>query len=592
MKNKKWLFIITVIVLIVFISSVFILNNDTDWSENKKVNNEVNNIESKKKVYKHINPERISKNDSFKWKFVLNDIASVYPRREALVKDILVDIWDTVKAGDTLATLFEPWIIWESDSKINIKNTLLSTKYNLLSEIEIVKEAKISEADIKIEEKNIIITETINNFDSKIKALEKRIKDSNLIENPDYITSQSEKISNSKKNIDQKLDVLNIKLDEIFYDIRPMFYIWNIEDIDYLNIKSWDLSDLFWAKNSSIKTDLLYKVTLFQRETDNLSVLDKYSKITEINNSLIETLKNTITSVSIKESDISTYIVTLKSHNKSLLTLRDNYEDSVDMYNILLKSEKENFENLNLELDKLKSDKSLQIEKLKADLNVFKGSKDILIANEDKSITNIKNDILIARSNLDNEYLKSWDYKITSPFSWIISKRNLQIWEKITSNIEAFRITWVNTTLSRITKKEVKFFVPENLKNNLEINKIVSFSTWDKNSKNFTWVIYRISPEIDENNFSITVQAKVEDSISLPNNYTVRVNLETQVSIFKIPTTSIYNKNDRKIVYYKKENWKFGVRDITIISDDGEFSLVTGDFDETLQIVTTPIFIK
>ena len=45
-------------------------------------------------------------------------------------------------------------------------------------------------------------------------------------------------------------------------------------------------------------------------------------------------------------------------------------------------------------------------------------------------------------------------------------------------------------------------------------------------------------------------------------------------------------------MYYKKDNGKLGVQDINIISDDGEFSLVTGDFDESLKLVTTPIFVK
>jgi hypothetical protein len=38
-------------------------------------------------------------------------------------------------------------------------------------------------------------------------------------------------------------------------------------------------------------------------------------------------------------------------------------------------------------------------------------------------ITTIKNDIAIAKANLNNEYIKSGDYKIISPFSGKISKR-------------------------------------------------------------------------------------------------------------------------------------------------------------------------
>jgi membrane fusion protein (multidrug efflux system) len=146
--------------------------------------------------------------------------------------------------------------------------------------------------------------------------------------------------------------------------------------------------------------------------------------------------------------------------------------------------------------------------------------------------------------------------------------------------------------LSRITKKEVKFYVPENLKENLEMWKEVIFSLWGNKESSFTGTIYRISPEVDEKTFSITVQARVDEKILLPNKSTIRVNLKTKEEIFKIPSSSIYNKEERKIVYYKKENWKLGVRDINIVSDDGEYSLVTWNFDDTLKVVTTPIFIK
>jgi len=138
----------------------------------------------------------------------------------------------------------------------------------------------------------------------------------------------------------------------------------------------------------------------------------------------------------------------------------------------------------------------------------------------------------------------------------------------------------------------IKFYIPENLKDNLEMWKEITFSNWDNEWKSFTWTIYRISPEVDQNNLSITVQAKVSENIKLPNKSTVKVNLETKQEIFKIPSSTIYNKEDRKIVYYKKDNWKLWIRDINIISDDWEYSLITWNITDDLKIVTTPIFIK
>jgi multidrug efflux pump subunit AcrA (membrane-fusion protein) len=124
----------------------------------------------------------------------------------------------------------------------------------------------------------------------------------------------------------------------------------------------------------------------------------------------------------------------------------------------------------------------------------------------------------------------------------------------IKPSMEAFRLTDVETTLSKITKKEVKFLIPESLKENITIGKPITFSLGDNESKSYTGSIYRISPEVDEQTLSIIVQAKVNDTISLPNKSTLRVNIETQEEIYKLPSSTIYNKEERKIIYYKKEN--------------------------------------
>ena len=146
--------------------------------------------------------------------------------------------------------------------------------------------------------------------------------------------------------------------------------------------------------------------------------------------------------------------------------------------------------------------------------------------------------------------------------------------------------------IEKSTKKEVKFLVPESLKENIVIGKEVIFFLSDNESNTYTGSIYRISPEVDEQTLSIIVQAKVNDNISLPNKSTLRVSLETQQELFKVPSSTIYSKQERKIIYYKKDNWKLWVRDINIVSNDWEYSLITGNIDENLKVVSTPIFIK
>lgn len=643
MNHKKWFILAAIISFIAVSYIVFATNTDTNVNSKEQGEQSQN-----KKVYEHTNPERISKIDYFPWEFISNDTASIYPRRDALVKDILFDIWDEVNAWDTLAVLFTPWVEWEWNSKINIKNTLVSTKKDLFDDTLSVRNAKISEINTKIVEKEIIISETTKNLDAQISQLKAlvdnkwkvedntlenalvqvKVEEQNLetfvinLENAKILKDQ--KIIDSNNNKVQKEELFVSKIDEIYHSIIPIFYIWNEDDIDYKKVNSYDLSDIFWAKDSSLRNNLLEKIGEYEINKDVLSTTKKYELLKEVNILLIKTLKATIVSVDATEYQISKYITDINWYNSSLLSLRENYNDAVNSYNILIASEDEKIknieanierqkivinsknssyelvnsgkdetiENLELELKKLESSKSLQLQKLKAELETIKKSKNLLEAQEDKSLTLIENEIAIARADLNSEFIKSWDYKIISPFSWVISKRNIEIGWKISLTTEAFRISWVENSLSKITKNELKFYIPENSMKNIALEKEIHFYFWDEKIKSFTGSIYRISPEIDEKTFSITVQAKVNDNINLPNKSTVRVSLENKQNIFKIPTSSIYNKWERKIVYYKKDNGKLWVQDISIISDDGEFSLVSGNFDETLKVVTTPIFIK
>ena len=615
MKNKKWL--IVAVFFIITVILVIILNINTTPINDIYVNNQSAN---QKKEYKHTFPDRVSTNDYLKWEFISNDIASVYPRREALVRDILVDIWDEVNVWETLAILFNPWVWWEWQSNINLKSTVVLSKNQLLDEVINVKNAKIAELDQKISENEIVLKETINNFDSKILQIwwdnntsseySVQVKSLENLEN-NLINAKKlndELLNESNNNIKQKKELLSSKIDEIYNNIIPVLYLWNEDDIDFRKINTSDFSDYLWAKNTMLLWEFKTIIIAFHNNYDNLDLDKKYNDLLEINSKLITVLQNTIPSVSAwtTESIIASHISTINTYSTSLISQKEILDDAKNMYKILEVRQKEKIENLELQILKkeneivllwtksstTESEKKLVVEQLKAKIETLKKSRDLLIASEDKSITMLKNEIAIAKADLNSESIKSWDYKIISPFTWIISKRWIEIWEKISPNNEAFRLSWVDTTLSRITKKELKFYVPENLKNNIELWKVISFSNWDDKWKTFTWSIYRISPEVDEKNLSITVQAKVWENIKLPNKSTIRVDLETKQELFKIPSSTIYNKEDRKIIYYKKDNWKLWIRDVSIISDDWEYSLISWNISDDLKIVTTPIFIK
>ena len=628
MKKIIWGVIVSVILLASIFGYAYVSSEST-WEESK---NSTSMESQSQKIYQHTFPEQVTKSDFFAWSFIQNDVAGIYPRREALVKDILVDIGDTVKEWQTLAILFEPWVSGQAGSNIGLKSTMLNSSTKILADTKKIASAKIQEFDTKIREKEILLAETLNNYDIKISQaqnshdtrseslsntleVEEKVLSSLEVSLDNARLTKEEKLSEAKNNITQKETLLDSKIDEVYTGLIPLVYIGEENQVDYNDIRRWDLSQFFSARNSQIKNDLVLEINTFQNERGLLDVLAKYQLLLNINKLLVSGLENTSYSVGdTDEATVKSYITRAKLYETSLINQKEVYDDAIASLKVLEVSEAEKISGLEQQIEQQKakiarvesdnnlfvtdnsvklteSEKNLQVEKLTAELDTLRKTRSLLVANENKQITSASNSVAIARADLNKEYVASWDYKIVSPFSWVISKRDIEIGSMVSPKGEAFRVAWVDNSLSRITKQEIKFFVPESLQDQIELDMQVYFSTANE-SKSFTGIVYRISPEIDPDTRSITVQAKVDESIVLSNKSSIRVALKSETLTYRVPTSSIYNKWERKIMYYKKDNGKLWVQDINIISDDGEFSLVSWDFDTTLRVVTTPIFVK
>ncbi len=657
------------------------------------------------KVYEHMTPERVSKNDYFKWEFIANDIAWVYSRRDAIVKDILVDVWDSVRKWDVLALLLEPWVEGQAATTLKSRSTRVDSQWKILSETKKVLSAKIEEFDGKISEKEVVLNEMIKNYNQKIAlsenayetkkqslqlALEKertvlstlttRLKNTKVVENDDVDTltvqidnlkntqtqkketlqtelenlqnKHAEELSDLETNIVQRKELFQLKMDELYTQVIPLIYIWEESSIDYDSISKGDLNDYFSAKDSVNLSTLLEKVREYQAAKDSFDIDTQYNLLEEVIDYTLIGLESTLFSLGdTEETTVTSYIWKAQTYKSILVSQKELYSDTQSDVTVLKagqKKEKESIESAIEQIDAdtlaqivnlqkqtetqqiqwtvntddiqkqieeqvskisllesdialykdensvalIRSEKSLKTWALQAEIATLRKSKKLLIANENMKITRAWNDLLEAKADLDKEYVESKDYRIISPFTGIVSKRDLEVWQKVTQSKEAFRLIWVATDLAKWAKKEVKFYVPEYLLSEITIGKEINFSTTDDSGKLYTAKVWRISPEIDSETLTVTVQAKVQGNLSLPHKSTLRVWLETKENTFKVPASAIYNKWERKIVYYKKENGKLWVKDITIISDDWEFALVAWEFDETLKVVTTAIFVK
>lgn len=201
------------------------------------------------------------------------------------------------------------------------------------------------------------------------------------------------------------------------------------------------MSQFFSARNSQVKNDLVLEVKRFQNERYTLDTLSKYELVLQIVRLTVSGLENTVYSVSdTDEATVKSYISRAKTFETSLLSQKEVYDDAVANLKIVEVSEAEKISTIEQKIEEQKakiqrvqsdnelfttdnsveltqSEKKLQVEKLTAELDTLRKSRDLLVANEDKQITSAANSVAIAEANLNKEYVASGDYKIISPFS-------------------------------------------------------------------------------------------------------------------------------------------------------------------------------
>lgn len=131
---------------------------------------------------------------------------------------------------------------------------MLSSSNKILADTKKIASAKIAEFDTKIKEKEILLSETLDNFDIKISqaqntydtrsesltnTLEVEQKVLSTLETSleNALITKEEKILEAENNIPQKEALLGSKIDEVYTGIIPLIYIGEENQVDYNDIR-------------------------------------------------------------------------------------------------------------------------------------------------------------------------------------------------------------------------------------------------------------------------------------------------------------------------------------------------------------------
>lgn len=131
---------------------------------------------------------------------------------------------------------------------------MLNSSSKILADTRKVADARISEFESKIQEKETLLLQTLNNYDVQISQaqnnydtkteslgntleVEQKVLTSLEVNLENAKVTKVQKLEESNNNISQKETLLDSKVDEIFTLIMPLVYVGEEDYVDYENIR-------------------------------------------------------------------------------------------------------------------------------------------------------------------------------------------------------------------------------------------------------------------------------------------------------------------------------------------------------------------
>lgn len=314
---------------------------------------------------------------------------------------------------------------------------------------------------------------------------------------------------------------------------------------------------------------------------------------------------------------------TMDSVNTALGTLfqaKDRWEDAVNGHDVTVQSEGERIVGLERKLDTLKEgldlakeelevalssqDKAVELahrdfertevmedadlERLRAQIAVSEQKVKSIQAQQNQRVASERGRLGVASAQLQKQLATQGHQEIRSPFSGVISKRFIGVGEMVSSQLPAFELVNVSTTLAEKAKREIQFDLPEELVGTIQEGDQLDFFLLNEEVETYQAEVTRMSPQVDQETHTITVQAKIPDELELPHNLTVRVRLaRTDEPVYRVPFSSLQRENDRNYLWVVGEE-KPTRQEVTVVAEDGEYAHVSGELDESLEILRDP----
>ncbi len=599
------------------------------------------------KYYKTIESQTwsISLEDNFVWLVESVRVTMLWSKNWWKIVSFFVKEWDKVSEWQIIAKLDNSEYIAQVNSSEKILNKIWELSENIKKTYDWQKEITSSQerqTNIWIDWIEKIINETWKSTSWSLLTISSQIETwKETLETAKIELEQTKNVYNNKENniysnaknaitMSMIVDANSIKyLDEIFWIINKENDDKNDDFQDFLGAhnlvqKSETILEFKTVYKKYLEYKDLYEKTILNKEPSK----DETEKVLELwvsfNNTLRNHLKNVYETIDNSITNASTFSSeTISNHKNKLSTFWKDIESvliSVNWnYTLWLKWTLESIDDLNTEKEKVLSllQKKIDLSE-KSIITIWKNYEEASIWNNTKIIDleNKKdlsleklNEIESIKNNIENEknsktkelelelekaklnqeinFITIDNSVIRAPFSWIISKKFIDVWWVVMPSQAIVEIS---------EEKDIKvsFYLSDSGLNKFNINSKVKVKI-DWNDKLQNWFIKMIFPIKDEITKKTKIEVKLENSknikiwstaklysedkskswIIIPNTAIIEYYMNPWVYVIKNENCSI-SPWERGLGGFCPKSWKVIVelKQIKILFQNNDFSLV------------------
>lgn len=569
-------------------------------------------VKAQKKEYITVTPKKL--NDDKKiliGKVLSHESASIYPRRSGIVEDILVDIGDTVRKGQVLAYLLPEGVENESALEIQTQKNMMLQAQDNYKNTESVSQERIKNLEKKLEEERVKL--------ERLKAdnYEGEVNNDNLRLQKEQLVLEHEQLNLLEVEYSKMLDAQKINTNKVANEIvqaennyetaldNALQVTLNVLGGSHTpygipfgpNLRTDMLPTILGVFNTSVRNKSVDITNQYIIEFNNINNANiNYNELHVLANEMLTTIQELLRASGNGEGiDLHMLSSSVISAQERLYKAQEKYEDAYDGYSSIQNNDEQK---LAVQIEKINKQKAA-IEILES--NWKKNATEIeskILINEagiarlkqeieyeksklKKDIDASKNQYNIAKSNYYKTATKKGHTQITAPFNGTIARRNINVGELAAVTTASFDLVDVETTLSKQSKNEIQFGLPEDLQTVITIGDEISFYLPEDELTMYKAEITRMSPQIDEALHTITVQAKLPDDLTLAHHTSVQAEIITgKKDSLQIDSSVLKREDDKNYVWVQKSEDTIEKVFVDVIEEDGEFAEITGHLDE------------